>query len=119
MTGCLSVTDSEAFKMAFVLARTEGLFLGPSAALNVVGALKLAIRQKRERGGEGGDVVVATVLCDGGGAYLSKLYNEEWRKENGCEGVEKAELADVLEDEEGGWVERGADELFEGHVGGS
>ncbi|RHY27269.1 hypothetical protein DYB32_006885 [Aphanomyces invadans] len=48
-----------------------GLFVGPSAALNVVGAVKMA----REMGP--GHTIV-TVLCDGGDRYRSKLYNAKW-----------------------------------------
>jgi cysteine synthase A len=52
------------------------VFVGPSAALNVVGAVKVA-RQL----GPGHTVV--TVLCDGGDRYRSKLYNAQWLKERG------------------------------------
>jgi cysteine synthase A len=60
------------------LLRAEGLYLGLSAAINVAGAVKLA----RERGpGQ----VIATILCDGGGRYASKLYNPAWLREQGLE----------------------------------
>ncbi|GMH65819.1 hypothetical protein TrST_g216 [Triparma strigata] len=111
----LSASDLEAFRMCFLLAR-GGVFVGPSAALNVVGALKFALRLKRL------GVVnpkVATILCDGGASYLSKIYSEEWREERGLKGVERCGWEDVLEDEEGGYVERAGDEVFAGHVGGS
>lgn len=54
--------DAEAIEMAYYLMRNDGLFVGPSAALNVCGAVKLA----RELGP--GHTVV-TVLCDGGERY--------------------------------------------------
>ena len=55
----MQCSDTEAMEMAFYLIRNDGLFVGPSAALNVCGAVKLA----RELGP--GHTVV-TVLCDGG-----------------------------------------------------
>ncbi|KAF0716964.1 hypothetical protein AaE_010957, partial [Aphanomyces astaci] len=47
------------------------LFVGPSAALNVVGAVKMAPEL-----GPGHTIV--TVLCDGGDRYRSKLFNAKW-----------------------------------------
>lgn len=69
-------TDQEAVDMAYYLLRREGLFVGPSAALNVVGAVKAA------RALGPGHTVVA-VLCDGGARYGSKLYNTGWLAEKG------------------------------------
>jgi cysteine synthase A len=57
--------------MAYYLLRNEGIFVGPSAALNVVGAVKAA-----KKLGKGN--VVVTILCDSGDRYISKLYNKEW-----------------------------------------
>jgi cysteine synthase A len=55
--------------------RNEGLFLGSSAAMNCVGAVKAARKL-----GPGHTVV--TVLCDGGHRHLSKFHNpgylEQW-----------------------------------------
>ena len=62
--------------MAYYLQQKEGLFLGPSAALNVVGAVKLARKL-----GPGHTIV--TILCDGGDRYMSKLYNKKWLEDKG------------------------------------
>ncbi|OQR97509.1 cysteine synthase [Achlya hypogyna] len=72
------VTNTEIVRMAYHLLRHDGIFVGPSAALNVVGAVKLA----RELGP--GHTVV-TVLCDGGDRYRSKLYNHDWLKQHKLE----------------------------------
>jgi cysteine synthase A len=64
-------TDQEAVEMAYYLLRNEGIFVGPSAALNVVGAVKAA-----KKLGKGN--VIVTILCDSGDRYISKLYNKEW-----------------------------------------
>jgi cysteine synthase A len=111
----LSASDLEAFRACFLLAR-GGVFVGPSAALNVVGALMPALRLKR---GGVDNPKVATILCDGGASYLSKIYSAEWREERGLAGVEQCGWGDVLEDEEGGYVERAGDAVFAGHEGGS
>ena len=54
----------------------EGLFVGPSAALNVAGAVKAARLL-----GPGHTIV--TVLCDGGERYRSKIYSPAWLAERG------------------------------------
>jgi cysteine synthase len=65
------VTDEEALPVVFDLAAHEGLLLGGSSGINVVGAIRLA----KELGP--GHIIV-TVLCDSGSRYLSKLYNPEF-----------------------------------------
>ena len=66
------VSDAEALAMAFHLLRHEGLFVGPSAALNVVAAVKVA-RDLPE------GAAVVTVLCDSGERYAKKVYTKRWR----------------------------------------
>ncbi len=68
-------TDAEAIGMTHWLLAHEGLFVGGSAGLNVVGAARVA----RELS-EGSTVV--TILCDGGGRYLSRIFNDAWLQEN-------------------------------------
>jgi cysteine synthase len=65
------VTDDEALPVVFDLAAHEGLLLGGSSGINVVGAIRLA-----KELGPGHTIV--TVLCDSGSRYLSKLYNPEF-----------------------------------------
>ena len=55
------------------LVREEGLCLGGSAGINVVGAVRLA-----QALGPGKTIV--TVLCDLGSRYMSKLYNPAFLK---------------------------------------
>jgi cysteine synthase len=79
-------TDAEAVAMAHWLRDHEGVFLGMSAALNVVGAVKLA--RTLPAGAR-----VATILCDGGGRGLSRLYNHTWLREQNLEpGLLRADL---------------------------
>lgn len=60
----VTVEDEEAFEMVNRLAREEGLFLGISAAANVVAALKAAAEL-------GPDAKVLTIAPDSGDKYLS------------------------------------------------
>ena len=61
--------------MAYHLLKQDGIYVGPSAALNVTGAVKLARKM-----GPGHTIV--TILCDSGDRYVSKLYNDNWLAEN-------------------------------------
>jgi len=65
----VEVATEDAQAMARRLAREEGLFVGISAGANVFAALRLAETLPR------GSVIV-TVLCDGGGRYLSEDFWE-------------------------------------------
>jgi cysteine synthase B len=63
----VEVSTEDAQDMARRLAREEGLFVGVSSGANVLAALRYA------RGLAPGSVVV-TILCDGGGRYLSEEF---------------------------------------------
>ncbi len=71
------IDDRAAIEMAHWLLREEGLFLGGSAALNVVGAARYA------RTLPAGSSVL-TILCDGGERYRSRIYDPQWLAENEC-----------------------------------
>ena len=62
----LEVSTEDAYDMARQLARREGWFVGVSAAAHIVASLKVA-----ETLSEG---VIVTILCDGGGRYLSEPF---------------------------------------------
>ncbi len=62
----IEVGTDEAFGMVKQLARSEGWLVGVSAAANVAAAIKLA--QTIDEG------VIVTILCDGGGKYLSEKF---------------------------------------------
>ncbi|CAG9460987.1 unnamed protein product [Pedinophyceae sp. YPF-701] len=64
----MQASDREAVEMAAYLVRNDGLFVGSSAAVNCVGAVKVARRL-----GPGHTVV--TVLCDGGQRHLSRFHS--------------------------------------------
>jgi cystathionine beta-synthase len=87
--------DRQAFAMARRLAREEGVFAGGSSGAAVYVAVQLA----RELG-KGKTVVVP--LPDGGRAYISKFFSDEWMRDNGFpvsnggEGVGASTVRDVL-----------------------
>ena len=70
------IPDAEAVQIVFDLLEFEGLCLGGSSGINVAGAIRLA----RELGP---GHTIATVLCDYGTRYQSKLFNPEFLREKG------------------------------------
>lgn len=68
--GNVEVETEDAQKMTVKLAREEGLFVGISAGANVFAALRLARKMKT-------NAVIVTILCDGGGKYLSEDFWDE------------------------------------------
>jgi cystathionine beta-synthase len=72
----ITVTDAEAFAMTRRVAREEGLFAGGSSGLAVHAALEIAMDA-------GKDAVVVTLLSDWGEHYLTKVYDDDWMRENG------------------------------------
>jgi cystathionine beta-synthase len=88
----VAVTDAESFAMTRRLAREEGLLVGGSCGMAVVGALRVAR-------GAGPDAVVVVLLPDGGRGYLGKIYNDAWMRSYGFlgrEGTRDGTVADVL-----------------------
>jgi cystathionine beta-synthase len=72
----IEADDRESFLMARRLTREEGILAGGSAGTAVAGMMKIAPRFSEE------DVVVV-LLPDTGERYISKIYNDDWMRENG------------------------------------
>ena len=72
-----AVSDAEAFSMTRRLCREEGLFTGGSSGLLVHAAVEIAKETNDP------DAVFVTLLCDWGEHYLTKLYDDDWMRENG------------------------------------
>ena len=85
-----TVSDKDSFAMARRLTREEGLFVGGSSGLIAHVALRVA-REVNDP-----DAFVVTVLCDTGERYLSKLYNDEWMRENQMLDTGRVTLSHVL-----------------------
>jgi cystathionine beta-synthase len=70
-----AVSDRDAFLRTRQLARSEGIFAGGSSGAVLHVALKCA-EQATEN-----DIIVI-IVADSGTRYLSKIYNENWMREN-------------------------------------
>jgi cystathionine beta-synthase len=71
------VNDKESLLMTRRLVREEGLFVGGSCGAAVAGALRYAGDRKL-----GKDKLVVTLLPDSGSRYLSKIFDDNWMREN-------------------------------------
>ena len=76
----VQVTDNESFQMTRRLVREEGMFCGGSCGSAVMGAIKYA----REHQLAPTDMMVV-LLPDSGSRYLSKIFDDDWMRENGME----------------------------------
>ncbi len=70
------VDDKECFLMTRELTRTEGIYAGGSSGAAVAGAIKYA-----EQTGKRENILV--LLPDGASKYLSKIFNDDWMRQNG------------------------------------
>jgi len=86
----VTVTDKESFAMARRLTREEGLFVGGSSGLIVHVAVQLARKL------DDPDAVIVAILPDTGERYLSKLYSDEWMRENQLLDADRTSLGHVL-----------------------
>ncbi len=71
----MQVNDRDSFLMTRRLAREEGIFAGGSSGSAMVAALKVSEKYS------GKNIVV--IFPDSGDRYLSKLYSDNWMKNNG------------------------------------
>jgi cysteine synthase A len=70
------IEDKDMLPVLFDLAREEGLCLGGSSGINIVGAMRLAAYLGRGK-------TIVTILADLGARYQSKLYNPSFLKLRG------------------------------------
>jgi cystathionine beta-synthase len=87
----MTVTDKESFTMARRLTREEGLFVGGSSGLIAHVALSVA-RHLDDPG-----AVVVAMLPDTGERYLSKLYSDEWMRENQMLDADRTTVSFILD----------------------
>lgn len=84
-------TDKESFAMCRRLTREEGIFVGGSCGTAVACALKYAADHMKD------DSVMVILLPDTGERYLSKIYNDDWMRENGFLTPDKVTVRYVLQ----------------------
>lgn len=71
-----TVGDREAFQMTRRVAREEGILIGGSSGMALAGALRFARKLKEEK-------VIVVLLPDSGRSYLSKIFNDDWMRDQG------------------------------------
>jgi cysteine synthase A len=67
----IQVTDQEAVDMAHWLLQAEGLWVGSSSAMNVVGAVRTA--RSLDKGSK-----VVTIICDTGQRHVTRFWNRDF-----------------------------------------
>jgi cystathionine beta-synthase len=73
----VQVTDKEGMLMTRRVVREEGIFSGNSSGAAVAGAVKYAAERDL-----GPDKLVVVLLPDSGSRYLSKVFDDNWMREN-------------------------------------
>ena len=73
----VTITDAQAFAMTRRICHEEGLFGGGSSGLLIQAAIDIA------REANDPDAVLVTLLPDWGEHYLTKVYDDDWMRENG------------------------------------
>ncbi len=73
----IEVSDAESFALTRRLAREEGLLVGGSCGMAAHAALQVAAEDESR--------LVVVILPDSGRGYLSKVFNDEWMREQGFE----------------------------------
>ncbi len=71
---CFQISDSEALNIVFRMIQEEGLILGGSSGINIMGAIKMGKKI-------GPNKKIVTILCDYGTKYASKIFNKEFLRE--------------------------------------
>ncbi len=88
----ITVSDADAMNMARRMTREEGIFAGSSTGENVVAALEVARRANDP------EAMVVTVIADTGERYLSKMYDDDWMRENQMLAVVQVTANTLLEE---------------------
>jgi len=90
------VSDRDGLLMTRRITREEGILVGGSSGIAMFAALQLA-RELDER------ALIVVLFPDSGRSYLSKIFNEEWMRQNGFfERAVPASVRDVMKEREPG-----------------
>ena len=69
------ISDTEALEIVFEMILKEGLILGGSSGINIIGAIRLGKLIGKNKN-------IVTILCDYGTKYESKIFNKKFLSEN-------------------------------------
>ena len=94
------VSDRDSFLTARRLTREEGILAGGSSGTALFAALEIA-KELDEK------ALILVLFADSGRSYLSKIYNDEWMRQNGFfeRFPQPASVGDVMKDRETGTPE--------------
>jgi len=85
-----SIPDREAFLVARLLLRREGILAGSSSGTLLAAALRYCMEQREPKR-------VVTLLPDNGNKYLSKMFNDSWMADQGLiDRPHHGDLRDVI-----------------------
>ena len=92
------VSDKDAFAAARRITREEGILAGESCGTALLAAFETARELMAADPAAAREAVIVVIFPDGGRNYLSKLYNDEWLRNNGLLGsaTRGATVAQVL-----------------------
>ena len=102
------ITDHDAFATARELLKTEGILAGSSSGTLLAAALKYCQAQTTPKR-------VVTFACDSGNKYLSKMFNDDWMRQQGLMSRPQAgDLSDyiALRHDEGATVTAAPDDTL-------
>jgi cystathionine beta-synthase len=102
------VSDREAFHTARQLLQVEGVLAGSSTGTLLSAALRYCRAQSRPKR-------VVTFACDSGNKYLSKMFNDDWMRQQGLIArPEQGDLSDfiALRHDEGATVTAAPDDTL-------
>ena len=86
----IRVSDRDSFLMARRITREEGILVGGSAGTAMKAALEVAAELDEKQ-------LMAVILADTGRNNLSKIYSDEWMRQNGyLERFPRLTIADVI-----------------------
>jgi cysteine synthase A len=93
--GCVDsavqVSDQDAVDMAQYLLRSEGLWVGSSSAMNVVGAVRVARTLPSQS-------TIVTVICDGGQRHATRFWNPTFLAGRGLVWPDREAIPECLRD---------------------